>query len=315
MKQTNNQWIKDALLYGAIFIVLLFTVSFLPVVGIFLLVVLPVPLSIFTYKHGYKKGLVLGGLILVSTLIFAFNFFFLSLPLTLLAILSGGAVGESVRRGRHPYETLVHGTAFYMIGFMILMAALEFVMGIHLATEYRLLIQDSLLQSQQMMETVGVTLSESELAAVKEQMLVVLDVIPALMLITSAVMSLILQWLTFKLLNRLEKRKLFFPAIRRFNLPKSIIWLFLVVLLLSLISYPEGSMFANILMNVSLLIGLLFSMQGLSFIFYYLHKKRQPKTLAIVLTVIAIIILPVGLYVTRILGIIDIGFMMRKRLK
>jgi uncharacterized protein YybS (DUF2232 family) len=54
--------------------------------------------------------------------------------------------------------------------------------------------------------------------------------------------------------------------------------------------------------------------QGLSLVFYYAHAKRMGKALPIIAVVFAVLI-PVVLYIIRILGIIDLGFDLRSRFK
>lgn len=315
MNEQQNQWIKDLVMYGGLFIILLVLASIVPGATLFIVAGMPVPLTIFTYKHGYKRGLIMSGIVLLSTSIFAFTLFIISLPLAGLSILVGLLVGEAIRKQKHPYETLAQGTMGYMIGFILLIFVVETFMGVSLMTEYRVVIQESLTQSGQLMEATGLEVTEDTLAAIEQQMLIVLDLLPAILLVGSLIFALILQFLSYKMINMLDHQKYRFPSFYRFQLPKATIWLFLMVIILDLIDFGPDAFMTIVLMNVLLVFGLLFSLQGLSFMFYYLNYKKQSKVLGIVLMVIGLVILPVGLYVTRILGIIDIGFMLRKRLK
>lgn len=316
MKEQHNQWIKDLVIYGALFIVLLVVASILPAATLFIVALMPVPLTIFTYKYGYKRGLLMSGIVLVSTLLFAFTLFLISLPLAGLSIIVGLFVGEAMRKQKHPYETLAQGTLGYMVGFIILVFVIENLMGVSMMTEYRVIIQESLMQSEQLMQGTGIEVTAEMLDTIEQQMLIVLDLLPAILLIGSFIFALILQWLSYKLVNNIHQEANFrFPPFYRLQLPKATIWLFLVVMVIDFIDFGPDALMTIILMNVLLVFGLLFSIQGLSFMFYYLQYKKQSKVLGIVLFVIGLVILPVGLYVTRILGIIDIGFMLRKRLK
>ncbi len=315
MKEQHNQWIKDLVIYGSIFIVLLVVASILPAATLFIVALMPVPLTIFTYKYGYKRGLLMSGIVLVSTLLFAFTLFLISLPLAGLSIIVGILVGEAMRKQKHPYETLAQGTLGYMVGFMLLVLVIENVMGVSLMTEYRVIIQESLVQSEQLMQGTGLEVTEETLKTIEQQMLVVLDLLPAILLIGSFFFALILQWISYKLVNKIYQETFRFPPFYRLQLPKATIWLFLLVMVIDFIDFGSDALMTIVLMNVLIVFGLLFSIQGLSFMFYYLQYKKQSKVLGIVLLVIGLVILPVGLYVTRILGIIDIGFMLRKRLK
>lgn len=315
MKEQHNQWIKDLVIYGALFIVLLVVASILPAATLLIVALMPVPLTIFTFKYGYKFGLLMSGIVLVSTLLFAFTLFLISLPLAGLSIIVGILVGEAMRKQKHPYETLAQGTLGYMVGFILLVFMVENVMGVSLMTEYRVIIQESLMQSEQLMQGTGFDVTEEMLASIEQQMLIILDLLPAILLIGSFIFALILQWISYKLVNKIHQEPFRFPPFYRLQLPKATIWLFLLVMVIDLIDFGPDALITIVLMNVLLVFGLLFSIQGLSFMFYYLQYKKQSKVLGIVLLVIGLVILPVGLYVTRILGIIDIGFMLRKRLK
>jgi uncharacterized protein YybS (DUF2232 family) len=55
-------------------------------------------------------------------------------------------------------------------------------------------------------------------------------------------------------------------------------------------------------------------LQGLSFVAYFTHIKKFPKAFLII-AVILTFLLPFVLYIVRILGIIDLGFNLRKRLE
>ena len=74
-------------------------------------------------------------------------------------------------------------------------------------------------------------------------------------------------------------------------------------------------MIGLVIFNAGLILGVLFSLQGLSLIVYFFGKKKQPKVLLILLIIFILVFLPVGMYLLRILGIIDVGFRLRKLIK
>ncbi|KAB8136838.1 DUF2232 domain-containing protein [Gracilibacillus oryzae] len=69
-----------------------------------------------------------------------------------------------------------------------------------------------------------------------------------------------------------------------------------------------------ILVNVSHLAGILLILQGLSFIFHYSYVKTKSKAVPIVSILIVVFFPIMGLYLARILGIIDLGFELKKRI-
>jgi uncharacterized protein YybS (DUF2232 family) len=75
----------------------------------------------------------------------------------------------------------------------------------------------------------------------------------------------------------------------------------------------EGTYWFWVIANLSFILQMLMVLQGLSFVFYITHVKGYPKAVPIVVIVL-IFLLPFILYIVRILGIIDLGFDLRKRL-
>ena len=92
------------------------------------------------------------------------------------------------------------------------------------------------------------------------------------------------------------------------RLPRSILWYYLIVLSISLFVSPEtGSTLYVIIMNFSIVLWILFVMQGISLLFYYIHEKQLPNMLKVV-----VVILSIPLYTfIMLIGILDLGFNIR----
>lgn len=313
--QEQNAKIKDGLILGVIFVAILLVTIYLPAVELITMFVLPIPIIIYTTRHGWKAAAVLGIITILTTLLFTIYVLIASLPLTLIAVLAGMLIGQAIRSHRHPYEVWLQGTIGFTVGFLILFVLIERLAGISFATEYQLLISESLDSSRAMLESMGVPVSTEDLNLIEHQMLILLDIIPSILTIMAAVMAFVTQWLSYKFLSRWQDRQYRFPAFRLFMLPKQMIWLYFIVMILSWIDLSSQPTIAAIILNLSIIMSIIFALQGLSFVFYYMHKKRQPIFVAILITIFSLIFLPIGLYLLPILGIIDIGFQMRKRLK
>ncbi|MEH7584161.1 DUF2232 domain-containing protein, partial [Priestia megaterium] len=105
------------------------------------------------------------------------------------------------------------------------------------------------------------------------------------------------------------------PPFREFKLPKSILWYYLIALILSFPSFniEQGTFMYVAIINIVMGLQMLVVLQGISFIFYFSHQKGYAKAIPIVVTILALII-PIILQIVRILGIIDLGFNLRKQL-
>ncbi|MBM7541328.1 YybS family protein [Amphibacillus cookii] len=307
--------IKEGFLVGAIFVAFLLMTLVIPAIELMTLFILPIPIAFFAYRQGWKAATWLGVIIGLTLFLFAIYMFIVSLPLTLLAVLTGTLIGQSIKAKRHPYETWVQGTLGFIVGFIVLLFVVEWLSDVSLATEYQLFVSESLTSTQVLFEQWGMALSGDDLQLVEEQMLMVLDLIPSIIVVTSMILAVITQFLTYKVLNKSIGKALAFPPFRRFNLPRLALWLYFVIMMMTWFELEQASSLQALIGNASVVIGVLFSLQGFSFVFHYMHAKKQPKFVAVLITIFSLIIFPVGLYLTRILGIIDVGFMMKKRLK
>lgn len=314
MQNQKNKIIREGLIFGALFVALLLLTMYIPSFELVTLFILPIPVALYGYRYGWKVSALLGLIILLSISFFAFYFFVISLPLALIAILAGAFIGESIKSQRHPYETWSRGTIGFALGFLVLILIVELLSDVSIATEYQLMIKESLDSTQLLLERAGIDLTEGDISAIERQMMVLLDLIPSILIIVSMIFGFITQWLTHKVLNKSDSKQLSFPAFRLFQLPKTVLWIYFIVIILSWFNFDSMLMIETVILNASVILGVLFSIQGFSFILYFLAKKKQPKMVSVLVVIFCLLFLPVGMYLTRILGIIDVGFMLRKRL-
>ncbi|SEO41901.1 Uncharacterized conserved protein YybS, DUF2232 family [Amphibacillus marinus] len=313
MQDHVRHLIRESLITATLFIAILAIMLSIPAFAIISLFLLPLPFIVFSYRHGWKKATLLGIIVMAIAAIISLSLILFILPQAFLPILTGILIGQAIRGKRHPYEVWAQGALGVALGLTVLYFTTEFVFDISFATEYQLMIKESLHASTLILDAMGMDWSARDLEIIEEQMLMILDLIPAILLIISIFVACVVQWLGYRTLRHVTKERFYFPRVRTFNLPKFTLWLFLVTML---IAYFEVSPIINgIVLNFSTLLGLLFSMQGISFVFHYVYMTRRSKWIAILSVVLSIIFLPIGLYLTRILGIIDVGFMMRQRIK
>ncbi|MEH6878471.1 DUF2232 domain-containing protein, partial [Priestia megaterium] len=93
------------------------------------------------------------------------------------------------------------------------------------------------------------------------------------------------------------------------------LWYYLIALILTfpMFNFEQGSFMYIVILNMLALLQMLVVLQGISFIFYFSYQKGYAKAIPIVVTILALII-PIILQIVRILGIIDLGFNLRKQL-
>jgi len=99
-----------------------------------------------------------------------------------------------------------------------------------------------------------------------------------------------------------------FPPFREMKLPKSVLWYYLIVIVVSVFTeFQPGTMPYMILMNATLMLQFLLFLQGISFYHYYIKQEGWPKWVTVIVTILAI---PLQSF-TSIVGIVDLGFDIR----
>src|SRR5699024_1674757 len=149
---------------------------------------------------------------------------------------------------------------------------------------------------------------EEELELVEEQLLLIKDLIPVGMVIISIILAFISQWISYKVMNRLENKQYSFPPFRKLQIPVAIIWIYFVALVFTFFDLEANSTVYLVANNVLALAGIFMLIQGFSFMFFYAHYKKWSKAIPIIGIVITLLLPLFLLYFVRILGIIDIGF-------
>lgn len=307
----SNQLTEGAIL-TAIFSVLLLASFLIPLLGSFILFLLPIPFVIYTNKHGWKPALIMAmvafliGLILVSII---------SIPFILVSVIAGITIGNGLHQKRTSYEILTQGTAGIAIAFVLTLLFSQVAFDFDYSSEFDKQMDQVMAQSEQVIESLGLDDESGEqLEIVKDQMGMLKGLLPFGIVLIAVVYAFIIQWLSYKVMNRLEKRHYYFPPFRELLFPSAILWIYLVTLIVSLFQPEPTGMVFLITQNVALLTGMLLILQGLSFVFYYTHKKKLSIGLPIVVIIFAVLFSPVAFPLIRILGIVDIGFKLRERM-
>ncbi|MBH0230275.1 YybS family protein [Halobacillus yeomjeoni] len=304
---------EGALMTGVYLLLLLVIIFMLGIIGSLLLFVLPVPFIFYTYRHGWKSGALMFIASLIFTMLFATV---VSLPITLLAGVGGISLGQAMYKERSSYETWAIGSVGFIIGIVGIYLITQLFFGISWADQVR----ESLNQAFTMTESMFSGMldqenAEEQLQMVREQLNVLPDIIPSVLAITGIVYAFISQWLTYKLVNRIEQTQFKFSPFREMQLPTSILWYYFFSLILNYIVSSENGMVYLAAINVFTLTGILLVLQGFSFIVFYAQVKKWSKAIPIVVIVLSLLLPQILLYLVRILGIIDIGFSLRQRVE
>ncbi|WP_350303688.1 YybS family protein [Bacillus pumilus] len=310
MKQTK------ALVEGAIMIsissVMTLFYLYVPLLSIIFFLAAPIPIILYTIRHGLKKGIAAGAIgIVISFLIGSIN----GLMTAPILIAVGLGMGVFYSR-RQPGNAIIAGALIYLFSFLI-----SFVVSVQLfQVDIMGIAKESIEQMIPMLESVLKQSGASEqdiakqLKQFREMQDAALSALPVALLMLVTLTAFVNHWFVKPLIKRFVKDM---PALKKFKdmrLPKSMVWYYLLTLLLMLIQTEKGSFLSLVQTSAFQILFILVLIQGFSFIFYYCHEKSISKAVPIFAIVLGVLYPPVAVIV-RIIGIADIGFDLREKVK
>ncbi|WP_068675992.1 YybS family protein [Oceanobacillus sp. Castelsardo] len=308
----QSKKITDGTLMIAIYMVLLFITIFVPFLSMISVFLLPVPFVLYAAKYNWKPSLLIWVLAIIFTVLFT-SVFTLAVPIVMG--IGGIIIGSAIYRNLSAYETLARGAFGFVIGLLLLFVAIQVLFQVNFMAELRTMVSESVEMSTAILESVGIqgqTEQFQELMEMQIQYFVV--ILPVLLIATAFLLAFISQWISYKLINRIEKEDLYFPPFRTLRFPTSILGLYLIVIIFSLFELDTSGIVYLIIQNANVVLSFLLAIQGFSFIFYYTHHKKLPKFIPILSVILTVLLPIIFLTIVRIIGIFDIGFNMRERL-
>lgn len=292
----------------ALFLLLLALAFYVPVLNMVAFIFAPLPLA--WYSATYNRKLAIGvSLLAIAASIFVGNL--LIIPLALILAVVGLVMGDCLREKKSKiYLLMATGTA------ILLTFALQFVLsvrflGVNFIEESMHLAQDAYKES--LAYSAKITGQELQM---EEQLKQVFDMMemsmPANITISVFILAFIWLLVLLPILKRLKVEVPKFPPFRDMRLPRAILWYYLIVLSINLFIQPEyGSGLYVVMLNLSMVLWVLLTVQGISFIHFVIDAFRYPRFLKVLATILAI---PMYSFVVLV-GIIDLGFNLREWVK
>lgn len=307
----NTYRLTEGAILLAIFAVMLLITLYIPGLGLVVNFFLSLPFLFFGAKHDWKSTAVFT---LAAVLLSMILGSFLAMPLAFAFGTTGAVMGYMIRQGKSKFAIYIAGSLVFLLNIVAQYALSVVLFKINFIDEMMDLFRSSVDQSLKMLEQLGQT-PDDKLVKQFESMIDMIEVlIPSMFVMSSFLMVFLLMLVSMPILKRFGIKVPNWPPFREFNLPKSILWYYLFTMIAALIVQPEqGTYWFWVISNLSFILQMLMVLQGVSLVFYITHLKGYPKAVPIIVLVL-IFLLPFVLYIVRILGIIDLGFDLRKRL-
>lgn len=304
----GTKFITEGAILLGLYIVFLLTFLYMPLVGGIIIFALPLPFIVYTVRNSFRHACLLLGIAVLLTII-------VSTPLhiinTMLAGITGIALGYMYKKQKSAIEILLVGMLIYVVKFVFLYVVSVEFFNIDMIEMMKNTYETIMKQTEKMAKVTGNPMSEERLTMLKNMMDLLVTLLPTMF----AMVALFYSWMTVLLSNYVLKRINYpvqrFHKFRDIKIPKSIIWYYVALILLSLFIKAEVGTYSHMVFsNLSVAFNFLLLFQGFSFVAFFTYQKGYPKTIPILLFVIGIFI-PQLFPLITILGIIDLGFSLR----
>lgn len=304
MKNTQSRKLTFGAMMVALFSILLALAFYVPVVNIVasLFAVLPIAWYSATYDRSSSILIVIVGIV-ISFLIGGI----MMLPLSLTFAVLGLVMGDAIRTKKSKLFLFMSSSLAVLIT-----SAIQYILsvqffGIDIIRESLDMLNESYRSSMSFAEDITgqAPIDEKELAKMFKMMEYT---IPAVVTISAFMTTFVIVSMNLPLLRRFGVNVPTFAPFKDMRLPRSILWYYLGVLSVSLFASPvEGSTLYIIITNFSVVLWILFVLQGISLLFYYIDEKGLPNIVKVLVVVLSI---PLYSFI-MLIGILDLGFNIR----
>ncbi|QPA30936.1 YybS family protein [Thermaerobacillus caldiproteolyticus] len=306
----NTYALTEAAIQLALFTVLFLVSLYVPLLGAVTTLFLSIPFIIFTIKHGYQQALLL---LVASLVVSSVVGSLLSLPGVLMFGTAGIVIGALLAKQKNRYVVLVAGTMTFLFNMVI-----DYIISIQffemdIIKQALSLLNESFHTAIQMMRGMGQQPPKELQERFEQGLELIKYVTPTLFVLGAFLLAYVTMIVSVPILKRLKLSVGTWPPFRNFSLPKSLLWYYLLILIVTFLPLEKGTFVYIVVLNLYYLLQLLFVVQGLSFLYYVGDRKNIPKGMIVWGTVLCLF-LPFLLYLIAILGIIDLGFELRKRI-
>ncbi|MDP4161512.1 MAG: YybS family protein [Bacillota bacterium] len=303
---------EGAILLAAFTVLLLITV-YVPLLAVVVNLFLPVPFILFAAKNEWKFTFVF---FIASMLISVIAGAMIALPLTILYGITGGVIGYLLQKNKSRTVIFLLSSLTFLILVVAQYAVSVAFFKVNVIQDSIKMLHDSLNQSSSMMKNLGQEkASKKSIDQMKEAIDLAPTIIPSIFVMSSFFMVFLIQAVSMPIVRRFGIKVEKWKPFRDILLPKSLLWYYLITMIVSMLTHPvKGSYLFMVLINLTYILQLFMMIQGISFVFYFFHRRGTPKAIPVIITVFSFI-MPIFMNIVRILGIIDLGFDLRKRLE
>lgn len=299
------------LTYGAVTAVLFAVLMLLSNVPLLLIITtwfVPLPIAIYASKFDLKNSIIVS---IVGVLLVLLTAGILSAFMAIFFAIIGMTLSVNVKKNRSKIETLLAVSTASILMIAATIYGYILFTGVNIV-DYAIkfskeTINEQVEVSNKLAESLGqkpaMTQEQADLALKS-----ITETLPASVILSAFGLGLLIIVLNFPLMKRFGIPVQKFNALKDLRLPKILLFAYFIVIGLKLFIQPEDSTYMySIIVNASLILSVLFFIQGVSFIHFMIARSNLPKPVAWIATILAF---PLNSFVL-LLGIIDLGIELR----
>ncbi|MCU5331586.1 MULTISPECIES: YybS family protein [Bacillus] len=307
----NTKFITEGAALLAIYAMLLLISMYVPILGTVVTFALPLPFILLTIRYRLSNAFVIFTAALFITVIVSQP---MNLVKTTMFGLIGIVLGYMYKKQKKPVEILMAGTLAYLIGIMLIYVASIKFFNIDLMKQMQNMLNESMAQSEKIVTAAGMPISKEQKELFAQFNDVLQTFFPSLLVMVSVCFSWITVMISGSVLRKLKHDVIPWPKFKDIQLPKSIVWYYVIFILLSTFIKVEPTSYLHMVFsNLYVIFALLLVLQGLTFIAFLAHSKGFTKGVPIISFIVCMFI-PMLFPLVTILGIIDLGISLRSKI-
>ncbi|MGE6366824.1 YybS family protein [Bacillus paramycoides] len=308
----STRFITEGAALLAIYTILLLISMYVPILGAVVTFALPLPFILLTVRHKLSNVLVIFVAALFITVIVSQP---ISLIKTVMFGLIGVVLGYMYKKGKKPVEILIAGTLAYLIGIMLIYVGSIKFFNIDLMKQMQNMFSESMAQSEKIVSAAGMPISKEQKELLGQFNDMLQTLFPSLLVMVSLCFSWITVMISGSVLRKLKYDITAWPKFKDIQLPKSIVWYYVIFILLSTFMKVEPTSYLHMVFsNLYVIFAMLLVFQGLTFIAFVAHRKGFTKGVPIISFIVCMFI-PMLFPLVTILGIIDLGISLRSKME
>ncbi len=295
---------------AAVAIIMALIALYVPVIGMFVNFIWPMPIIVCGQKHGLKYSVMtlLVSAIIIAMLASPINAFFLAVIFGTLGLI----LGECMRRKLKPLSIMLYGSIGALIALILNLVLSFLILGIDPLNMLFTSFNDSLVQVEAFYRNHNISEEQIQqsVASLKEMIGMMRLIMPGAFLTFAPILAFVNYWAAKKVLTRLGESFESFPPFTQLKVPS---WV-LAPYVLSLVGVTY--FYANKLqehwgykacVNVQTVCCLVLVLQTLSLIYWYVESKKKPRWWAD-LSVTLLFLIPLFSQFAVYLGAFDMVF-------